>query len=58
MRISKKGVPMKRTTILLPDGLWWKVKEQAAREHRDAQDVVSDALERYLREARKGGGSK
>jgi len=53
--MEKPGAKTK-TTILLPEGLWWRVKEQAARERRNAQDVIADALEGYLRAAKKKGG--
>jgi hypothetical protein len=54
--MKKEVPPMKRTTILLPDGLWWRVKERAAKERRNAQDVIAAALEAYLSTAVKKGG--
>ncbi len=53
MQKPMKKPEKRKTTILLVEGLWWRVKEQAARERRDAQDVIADALEAYLK--KKGG---
>jgi predicted DNA binding CopG/RHH family protein len=47
--------PMKRTSLSLPDRLWKAAKIRSVEEGRDFQDLVSEALEDYLRKQRKGG---
>lgn len=56
MRDSRKGVSaLKRTSLGLPEKLWRAVKIRAIHEGRDAQEIVAEALEDYLRRAKKGG---
>ena len=38
----------KVTTIRLDPALWRRVKIRAAREDKDAQDILAEALEAYL----------
>jgi Arc/MetJ-type ribon-helix-helix transcriptional regulator len=54
LKRMKKETTMKRTTVNLPEELWIEAKVRAARERKDAQDVLRDALEAWLR-PRKGG---
>jgi len=46
---------VKRTSIVLPEALWTRVKQRALREKRNAQEIVAQALEEYLRRTKKGG---
>lgn len=53
-----KGVTdVKRTSISLPDKLWRAVRTKAINEGRNAQELVAEALEDYLRKQKKGGRS-
>lgn len=53
--VKKKSVEpeMHRTMILLPEELWIEAKVRAARERKNAQDVIREALEAWL--SKKGG---
>lgn len=49
-----KGVSeVKKTSIVLPEKLWSRVRIRAVHERRNAQEIVAEALEEYLRK-RKG----
>lgn len=50
-----KARDLKRTSLNLSEGLWTRIKMQALREKRDAQELVAEALENYLRRVKKGG---
>jgi len=51
-----KGVSgVKRTSIMLPEKLWRAVRIRAVHEGRNAQEIVAEALEGYLKKSRKGG---
>ena len=50
----KEVSDLKRTSLSLSGNLWRAVKIKAIHEGRDAQDLVAEALERYLRRAKKG----
>jgi metal-responsive CopG/Arc/MetJ family transcriptional regulator len=52
---GRRAGNVKRTSIVLPETLWTRVKQRALHEKRNAQEIVADALEDYLRKARKGG---
>lgn len=41
-----------KTSLILPVKLWRLVKVRAIREGRDAQEIVAEALEDYLRKVR------
>jgi hypothetical protein len=40
---------MTKTTLRIPVALWDATRKRAIDEHRDAQDIVADALTEYLR---------
>jgi hypothetical protein len=40
---------------MLPDKLWRSVRIRAVHEGRNAQEVVAEALEDYLKRSKKGG---
>jgi metal-responsive CopG/Arc/MetJ family transcriptional regulator len=52
---GRRAGNVRRTSIVLPDALWTRVKHRALEEKRNAQEIVADALEDYLRKAKKGG---
>jgi metal-responsive CopG/Arc/MetJ family transcriptional regulator len=39
-----------KTSVGLPETLWKEVRKRAIDEDRDFQDIVRDALEKYLRQ--------
>jgi|GEM_PF-6006309 len=47
-----------KTSLMLPKKLWTEIKVRALREERDAQVIVAEALEDYLRKTKKGGDSR
>lgn len=47
-----------KTSLMLPRKLWTEIKVRALREERDAQVIVAEALEDYLRKAKKGGNRR
>lgn len=49
----EKGV---KTTVVLPESLWSKVKKQAVDERSDMRTIMIAALEAYLKAVKKGGG--
>jgi hypothetical protein len=53
--MKKKGVAMLKTSINLPEGLWRRVRIRALEEGREAQGIVAELLESYLRKAPKKG---
>ena len=53
----RKGVvKMKRTSVLLPEELWKAVKIRSVREGRNFTALITDALQRYMKPPKKGGG--
>jgi predicted DNA-binding protein len=44
-----------KTSIKLPAGLWKRLRLRSIEEGRDAQDIVAELIEAYLRKPRKGG---
>jgi hypothetical protein len=46
-------VPVKKTSLAIAEPLWRAVKIRAIEEGRDAQELVADALTRYLKTPRK-----
>lgn len=50
-----KGVEIQRSAIALPRRTWEASKVQAMKENRTFQEVVAEALEDYLRNAKKRG---
>lgn len=52
---GKGVIELKRTSLMLPEKLWRNVKIRALHENRNAQEIVAEALEEYLRRAKKGG---
>jgi len=46
---------MHRTTINLPEHLWIEAKVRAAREKKDAQDVLREALQAWLQAGKVAG---
>jgi hypothetical protein len=52
----KEVVKVKRTTVLLPEELWKAVSKRAIDENRNFTALVKDALQRYMRGIKKGGG--
>ncbi|MDQ6891533.1 MAG: hypothetical protein M3167_02505 [Acidobacteriota bacterium] len=55
-RIGKRTVPRKATSIRLPEGLWRDLRIRALEEGRDAQDILAELIERYLRKERRKHG--
>ena len=54
---QRKGVvKIKRTSVLLPEELWKAVKIRSVREGRNFTALVTDALQRYMKTGKKGGG--
>jgi len=39
-----------RVTLMLPAGLWERVKAQAARQHKSASELAAEGMARLLRE--------
>jgi hypothetical protein len=50
-----KGTEVQRTALGLPKKVWQAARVQALKEGRTFQELVAEALEDYLRKARKGG---
>jgi Arc/MetJ-type ribon-helix-helix transcriptional regulator len=48
VKASRVAGAMHRTTVNLPVALWIEAKVRAARESKDAQDVLREALEAWL----------
>jgi hypothetical protein len=44
-----------KTTVVLPEELWAKVKKRAVDERSDMRTIMIAALEAYLRASKKGG---
>jgi hypothetical protein len=53
---NREAGTKKRTTVMLPEDLWIEAKVRAARERKDTQDVLRDALEAWLRPGKGTGG--
>lgn len=53
---GREAGAVKRTSIVLPEQLWDRVRTKALREKRNAQEVVAEALYQYLRQSRTKGG--
>ncbi len=51
---AKAKPKMIKTTLRLPEELWKRVRMHSIEADRDAQDIVADALEQYLKQ-QKGG---
>ncbi len=51
-------IPMKKTTIRLPEDVWRAARIRALDENRDFQDLVADALQRYLKKPTLKGSKK
>lgn len=51
---GRRAGNVKRTSIVLPETLWDRVKQRALDDKRNAQEIVAQALEDYLRKAKKG----
>ena len=51
---KKKDVPMRKTTIRLPEDIWMRARIRALEEKTEFQTVVADALKAYLEAKRKG----
>ena len=49
---------MKKTTIRLPEDVWRAARIRALDENRDFQDLVADALQRYLKKPTLKGSKK
>jgi hypothetical protein len=45
----KPGAKTVKTTIVIDEKLWIGLRDQATRERRPGQDIVSDALLEYLK---------
>ncbi len=52
---KKEVADVIKTSLNLPAALWKRVKIRALEEDRNAQDIVIEMLEKYLRKPRKGG---
>ena len=52
--MAKKGII--KTTVALEEGLWKRARIRAIEEGVDLQDIVTKALERYLRTPSKAKG--
>jgi metal-responsive CopG/Arc/MetJ family transcriptional regulator len=48
---------IKRTSISLPEKLWKAIRTRAIGEGRNAQEIVAEALEEWLRKPKKGARS-
>jgi plasmid stability protein len=46
--MTTTAVPKRKTSLALPDGLWKRFRIRALEEGRDAQDIVTELLVRYL----------
>ena len=44
-----------RVTLMLPQGLWQRVKAQAARQHKSASELAAEGMARLVREADEAG---
>jgi len=54
MKKPRESTKMAKVTIRLPDPLVERAKIRAIRERRTFQDVLTEALERFLRAAKEG----
>jgi hypothetical protein len=45
----KPGAKVVRTTIVIEEGLWERLRFQSTKERRAAQDIVADAVSGYLK---------
>lgn len=45
----KPGTKTVKTTIVIDEKLWERLRGQATRERRPAQDIVEDALAAYIK---------
>jgi hypothetical protein len=45
----KPGTKVVKTTVVLEETLWERLRNQATKERRPGQDVISDALIEYLK---------
>jgi len=57
MKQKRSGEAQERakTSMTLPKKLWTEIRMRALQEGRDAQVIVAQALEDYLRKVKKGG---
>ena len=49
------GTETQKTNLGLPRRLWEAAKVRAMKENRTMQELVAEAIEDYLRKAKKGG---
>ncbi len=57
-RPRKEVSTVSKTSLNLPADLWKKVRIRALEEDRNAQEIVIEMLEEYLRRPKKGGRSR
>lgn len=55
LTVDKTGTPTVKTTIVLPEALWFKAKTRALEERGDFRGIIMKALELYLRTPAKRG---
>jgi hypothetical protein len=52
---GKGAIEVRKTSLMRPEKLWRAVRIRAVHEGRNAQEIVAEALEDYLKRPRKGG---
>lgn len=52
---GKEVSTLQRTSLMLPTRIWKAIRIRAVHENRNAQEIVAEALEDYLKKFRKGG---
>jgi len=53
-----KGTEIQKTALGLPKKTWEAARVQAFKEGRTYQELVAEAIEDYLRKAKKGGATR
>jgi hypothetical protein len=53
-RPKREGAPRLKTSIVVPEALWVRLKEAAVEERRDVSSILCQLAEAYLK-TRKGG---
>lgn len=53
--VDKVGVPVVKTSLVLPEALWDKAKRRALDERTDFRGIIIKALDAYLRTPLKRG---
>jgi hypothetical protein len=48
LSVDKAGVPIVKTSLVLPEALWLKAKTRALEERDDFRGVIMKALDLYL----------